>query len=376
MKRWLWLAICALLLLLFWLLYKPVSQKATAILDLNSILSDQTDQKFAKVNHPRAFSFPNDHAAHPEYRIEWWYLTGNLTAETGNEFGYQITFFRTALQSNPPQRHSNWASNQVWMAHLAVSDIEQQKHYQAQRLSRGALGLAGVQQQPFKIWLENWQIVAAENGEFPWHIQAKDQQFSIDLTVSPLKPVVLQGEQGLSQKSAEPDNASYYYSFTRLQTSGTVSVADKEYQVNGLSWLDREWSSSALGKNQSGWDWFSLQLNNGEELMYYQLRDKAGNSHQHSQGKWVKANGETINLTNQDIVLKEIDYWYSDTGERYPVSWRLHIPQLYQDLLIKAAIKDQLMRTSINYWEGAVKVYDSNSLELTGQGYLEMTGYE
>jgi predicted secreted hydrolase len=375
MKRWFWIA-AGVLLLLLWSLYKPLSQKTTTALDLNSVLSEQTDHGFAKVNQPRAFSFPSDHAAHPEYRIEWWYLTGNLTAETGDEFGYQITFFRTALQSNPPQRQSNWASNQLWMAHLAVSDIKQQKHYQAQRLSRGALGLAGIQQQPFKIWLEDWQIVTAENGEFPWHIQAKDQQFSIDLTVSPLKPVVLQGEQGLSQKSAEPGNASYYYSFTRLQTSGTVSAADKEYQVNGLSWLDREWSSSALGKNQSGWDWFSLQLNNGEELMYYQLRDKAGNSHQHSQGKWVKTSGETINLTNKDIELKVIDYWHADTGKNYPISWKLHIPQLSQDLIIKAAIKDQLMRTSIRYWEGVVRVYHSNSLELIGQGYLEMTGYE
>jgi predicted secreted hydrolase len=387
MKRWISGILIAIVALLFWQRHfnTPPPQHNNN-LDLNQMLGNQTDMGFAKADQPRSFSFPEDHAAHPDYRIEWWYLTGNLKSESttletgGNEFGYQITFFRTALQSNPPHRQSRWASNQLWMAHLAVSDINQKKHYQQQRLSRGTLGLAGIQQQPFKIWLDDWQITANDNGNFPLHITAKDQQFSINLTVNSLKPVVLQGKQGLSQKSLEPGNASYYYSFTRLHTTGTLTVEDKEYQLNGLSWLDREWSSSALGKHQSGWDWFSLQLNNGEELMYYRMRNKKNNrsnptNTQGSQGKWINKDGTTINLTSKDVTLTPLEYWQAENGKRYPVSWKMAIPRLSQHLIIKAAINDQLMRTSVEYWEGSVTVHSINSKQQIGQGYLEMTGY-
>jgi predicted secreted hydrolase len=331
-------------------------------------------------DRPRTFHFPDDHAAHPGYRIEWWYLTGNLKTNTDQldsnaEYGYQITFFITALQAKPTDRKSAWVSHHIWMAHLAVSDINQQQHYQQQRLSRESLGLAGFQQQPFKIWLEDWQITAADNGDFPWKITAKDQEFSIDLTVNPLKPAILQGDQGLSQKSAETGNASYYYSFTRLNTTGTLTVAGKKQAVEGLSWLDREWSSSALGKDQVGWDWFSLQLNNNEELMYYRLRNKTGQSDRYSRGKWIKSNNDTIDLANDDVELTALEYWQSNTGKTYPISWQLTIPKLSQKLIVKAAIKDQEMRTSIHYWEGAVTVHETDSQQLIGKGYLEMTGY-
>jgi predicted secreted hydrolase len=384
MKSWLALMI-GIALLLFWLLQQSPPQHATETLNLNSILSSQSSesQGFSKADHPRTFRFPKDHAAHPGYRIEWWYLTGNLktktkTNKTDNdaEYGYQITFFRTALQAKPTDRKSAWASNHIWMAHLAVSDIKQQQHYQQQRFSRESLGLAGFQQQPFKIWLEDWQIPAADNGDFPWKITAKDQQFSIDLTVNPLKPAVLQGDQGLSQKSVEAENASYYYSFTRLNTTGTLTVAGKKQAVEGLSWLDREWSSSTLGKDQVGWDWFSLQLNTDyEELMFYRLRNKTGQSDHYSRGKWIKANNETINLENHEVKLTALEYWQSDNGKTYPISWQLTIPKLSQQLIVKAAIKDQLMRTSIQYWEGAVTVHETDSQHLIGNGYLEMTGY-
>ncbi|MCH9698803.1 MAG: carotenoid 1,2-hydratase, partial [Gammaproteobacteria bacterium] len=298
MKRRVWLIVCSLLIIcVIWYDHSSRSHPVNTEINLNNILSNQGDQDFARADKPRTFNFPDDHFAHPEYRIEWWYLTGNLSSDTGHQFGYQITFFRTALKSKPAQRESKWASHQIWMAHLAVSDVNQQQHYQTQRLSRPAIGLAGIQQQPFKIWLEDWQITGVGNGNFPWHIIAKDQKISLDLTVNPLKPAVLQGNQGLSQKSSEPGNASYYYSFTRMDSTGTIKVNHKTYKVKGLSWLDREWSTSALDKNQSGWDWFSLQLNTGEELMFYRLRSKTGDSDQQSQGKWIHADGKTISLT-------------------------------------------------------------------------------
>ena len=381
MKLWLALSVCAVLLI-FWLVQQSTPQPTNQPLDLNYMLSSQSarEQGFSIADHPRIFRFPEDHAAHPGYRIEWWYITGNLKTKTDQpdtsaEYGYQITFFRTALQAKPTNRKSTWASSHIWMAHLAVSDINQQQHYQQQRLSRESLGLAGFQQTPFKIWLEDWQITAADNGDFPWKITAKDRKFSIDLTVNPSKPAVLQGDHGLSQKSAEVGNASYYYSFTRLNTTGTLTIAGNQQQVEGLSWLDREWSSSALGKDQVGWDWFSLQLNSGEELMFYRLRNKTGQSDRFSRGKWIKHNGDTIDLTNDDVELTELEYWQSNTGKTYPISWKLSIPSRSQNLIVKAAIKDQLMRTSIHYWEGAVTVHAENSQHLIGKGYLEMTGY-
>jgi len=378
MKRWLYPAISALLIAWLWLYasskQRPPPQTQIAV-DLSNVLNNQSGQGFAHAEKLRTFNFPEDHNAHPEYRIEWWYLTGNLKAENRHDYGYQITFFRTALQPNPAQRQSNWASNQIWMAHLALSDIQQQKHYQAQRISRAVLGLAGIQQQPFKIWLEDWKITSEDDGNFPWRITAKQQSFSLDLLVNPVKPVVLQGEQGLSQKSAEPGNASYYYSFTRLQTTGTITVNGSSLKVLGTSWLDREWSSSALGKDQVGWDWFSLQLDQGEELMFYRIRNKSGQSDRFTQGKWILASAQTISLTASDVELKPIEYWKAESGANYPISWRLRIPKLSQDLLIKAAINDQLMRTSIHYWEGAVRVFNAESTEQIGRGYLEMTGY-
>ena len=376
MKRRVWLIVCSLLIIcVIWYDHSSRSHPVNTEINLNNILSNQGDQDFARADKPRTFNFPDDHFAHPEYRIEWWYLTGNLSSDTGHQFGYQITFFRTALKSKPAQRESKWASHQIWMAHLAVSDVNQQQHYQTQRLSRPAIGLAGIQQQPFKIWLEDWQITGVGNGNFPWHIIAKDQKISLDLTVNPLKPAVLQGNQGLSQKSSEPGNASYYYSFTRMDSTGTIKVNHKTYKVKGLSWLDREWSTSALDKNQSGWDWFSLQLNTGEELMFYRLRSKTGDSDQQSQGKWIHADGKTISLTVNDVTLEPLSYWRTEKGKNYPVSWKLTIPHLAKTFTIKAAIKDQLMRTSFEYWEGSVDVFQSGSLDLVGKGYLEMTGY-
>ncbi len=379
MKYWLYSIVCFLFAVWIYTLTTNKSQQLATTLDLNSILGHQTGQGFARVEQPRRFRFPQDHYEHPEYRIEWWYLTGNLKTQDHRHYGYQITFFRTALQSSPPDRQSNWASNQIWMAHLAISDIQQQHHYQAQRLSRAAVGLAGIHQQPFKIWLEDWKITASAGGNFPWHITARDHQFSIDLTINPLKPVVLQGDHGLSQKSDEAGNASYYYSFTRLKTTGTITVNHIQHQVTGLSWLDREWSSSALGKNQSGWDWFSLQFNSGEEMMYYRMRDKQGNHQLHTdktsnQGKWIHTDGTTTDLSSKDITLTPLEYWQAENGTRYPVSWKLVIPGRSKNLLIKAAINNQLMRTAVQYWEGSVIVYSADEQQV-GQGYLEMTGY-
>ena len=375
MNNWGWLFLIFVIGALLWQINQTDTNQLTQNNNVNTVLSESLDQGFAKADRIRTFSFPHDHYMHPKYRIEWWYITGNLQSDTGRAFGYQITFFRTALTSKSQKRQSSWASNHIWMAHLAVSDIEQQQHIHTQKISRGAAGLAGISQQPFKIWLDDWQITANSSGNFPWAIIAKDQKINIDVTINPLKPIVLQGDQGLSQKSSEPGNASYYYSSTRMQTSGTITINNTLHQVKGLSWLDREWSTSALGKHQSGWDWFSLQLNTGEELMFYRIRDKAGNSDKHSQGKWIDDSGNSTALDSSDVILEALDYWQPSTGKSYPISWRMTLPKRNKEMIIKAAINDQLMRTTFEYWEGAVNVYNTGLNSLAGKGYLEMTGY-
>ena len=344
-------------------------------LDLSAALGGEAEQGYSRATELRTFRFPQDHAAHPAYRNEWWYITGNLSDEHNNHYGYQVTLFRIALAPNMPDSQSNWATNQVWMAHVALTDVSANKHWHEQRLARGALGLAGQSNHPFRVWLEDWQIIGMAQGEFPWVINLQTKQFGLKLKLSSHKPIVLQGDKGLSQKSSEPGNASYYYSLTRLHTVGEIVKDNRRFEVSGWSWLDREWSTSALGAEQVGWDWFSLQLNDQHELMFYRLRTQNGETDPHSAGKWIMPGGETQSLQASDVEMQPLRYWTSPSGRRYPVSWRLEIPSLQQQLVVEALIEDQEMATGIFYWEGAVKVVNAVTNDLLGYGYLEMTGY-
>lgn len=359
------------------LLLAGCEQKSnSAGMDLNAALGGIPASGFARAVEPRQFNFPQEHAAHPEFRNEWWYVTGNLQTATGRRFGYQVTLFRIALSPKLPENPSVWASNQVWMAHIALTDVEGNKHLHAQRFARGAASLAGQSLQPFKVWLEDWQILGQANGDFPWTVQVANADFSLKLKLQPEKPVVLQGHQGLSQKSSEAGNASYYYSFTRLVTTGSIHYQAQDFPVTGSSWLDREWSTSALGKDQAGWDWFSLQFKDGQELMFYQLRKHSGEADQtHSQGKWIAADARTQNLSLKDLQLKPVKYWQAASGTKYPLAWELSYPEVRGHWRIEAVVEDQLMETSVVYWEGAVRVIELASEKVVGQGYLELSGY-
>ncbi len=346
-------------------------------LDLNAALGGVADQGFARAIEPHTFKFPAEHAAHPAFRNEWWYVTGNVQAADGRAFGYQVTFFRTALTPKPPRSPSAWVTHQVWMAHVALTDVQAQTHQHEQRFARGAAGLAGQADVPFKVWLEDWQIVGSNAGEFPWSVTVKTADFSLNLLLTPEKNPVLQGENGLSQKSSAPGNASYYYSFTRLKTEGEIRQGTARYTVSGQSWLDREWSTSALADDQAGWDWFSLQLNDGRDLMFYRLRLKNGQTDVHSAGKWVSPDGQAETLGAQAVKLKPLRYWQAASGARYPIAWELELPNPQHPLTIEALVEDQLMQTGIiTYWEGAVRILDTDSQAELGRGYLEMSGYE
>lgn len=327
---------------------------------------------------PRQFTFPEDHGPHPGYRTEWWYLTGNLATAEGREFGYQLTFFRNALAADAPERQSAWATDQVYMAHFAVTDVETNRFHAFDRFGRGALGLAGAEREPFRVWLEDWKLESLGPEGVPFRARAAEGDVAIDFILEAGKPPVLQGEEGLSQKGPEPGNASYYYSFTRMPTRGTIRIGETEFEVTGASWMDREWSTSALGGDQVGWDWFSLQLDDGRDLMYFQIRQSDGRPDEYSTGSLVGVDGAKERaLRAGDAELRVLDHWTSPRdGTRYPARWRLTIPTEALDLTITPVIPDQELNLAVRYWEGAVRVAGTaGGRPIGGQGYVEMTGY-
>jgi len=378
MRRLLILLLCFALL---WAGYlslraRPVTLPVSGGLSVSQALGGIPDAGFARALSRRVFSFPRDHGPHPEFQTEWWYFTGNLQTRDGRRFGYQLTFFRRALAPHPPARLSRWGADQVYLAHFALTDVAGKHFSSAERFSRGALGLAGAGGEPLSVWLEDWS--ARETSVSPWSMKlvAADGGASLDLNLASLKPVVLNGEGGLSRKGREPGNASYYYSIPRLATSGTLTVGGERFQVSGLSWLDREWSTSALSGNQAGWDWFALQLDDGRDLMFYRLRQKDGGADPYSAGTLTAADGSSRALGAGEVRLSTSAWWTSPaSGTRYPARWRLAAPGAGIDLEVVPRLAGQELLGSFSYWEGAVALRGMVNTPQGGSGYLEMTGY-
>lgn len=360
------------------LLSRDESDGVNATLSVAEAMGGDTTG-YARAQSRRVFSFPEDHGPHPEYKTEWWYFTGNLTSDSGRRFGYQFTIFRIALTPDGPDSISagTWETNQLYMGHFTVTDVEGDEHHAFERLSRGAAGLAGAKAEPFRVWLENWSIEGTSSDAFPaMRVRASDEDAGIDIMLKPLKPVVLQGDQGFDRKGPEPGNASYYYSLTRMQTDGSVRIGEEVFRVSGLSWMDREWSTSALGENQIGWDWFSLHLSNGWDLMYYQIREEGGTVSPFSSGVLVSPEGVKIELDRDDVGLDVLDRWKSPDGGVYPVAWRLRVPGEDLDLNIRSLVEDQELNVAVRYWEGAVDVEGTAARHpIKGSGYVELTGY-
>jgi predicted secreted hydrolase len=349
-------------------------------LQLSKAMSDDVDGNFEKAIVKRKFIFPEDHGPHPGFRTEWWYFTGNLTSEDNKLFGYQFTIFRTALSKDSNEGKSEWSSNQIYMAHFAVTDISENEFYYDERFSRNGNELAGAQTDPLKVWLEDWQInQISDNAVFELpklNIKARSDKAEIDFDVESVKPLVLQGDSGLSQKGKREGNASYYYSYTKLKTEGKIKIGGKEFTVNGYSWMDREWSTSALSDDQKGWDWFALQLDDSTEIMYYQMRKNDGSPDIFSKGTIIDDNGSVRTVNKEDVTLEVTEYWDSPEGEKYPSGWMLKIPSENIELRLTPAVKEQLMNVSVRYWEGAVKIEGmKNGSEIKGRGYVELTGY-
>jgi predicted secreted hydrolase len=343
-------------------------------------LREEPAAGFARATTPRRFHFPRDHGPHPQYHIEWWYYTGNLATPDGRRFGYQLTFFRQALQPAPPQRASEWATRNSYMAHLAISDVEAQRFYAVDRFSRDAVGLAGAQGQPYHVFLEDWSARGSGPQGMTMILSAAQDTIALDLTLESRKPPVLQGNDGLSQKGAAPGNASYYYSLTRMATSGHLRVGDTTYLVQGFSWMDHEFGTSALDTGALGWDWFSLQFDDGRELMLWRIRLAEGTapSPAPADALLVLADGTTRRLDASAIQITVLDTWQSPhTGIVYPSGWRLSVPEEALVLDIEPLLRDQeLYATAVVYWEGAVRLSGTyRDAPLYGYGYVELTGY-
>lgn len=350
--------------------------RATAPLQLQQLLggSAAVDAGFRRADGQHQLNFPADHTAHPAYRSEWWYLTGNLVDTQGQPYAFQFTIFRQALRPVGPEPPDNaWLNPQLYLGHLAVVDLHQQRHRSVERFSRAGPDLAGSSAAPLRIWLEDWQLAAATAAAlFPLQLTAthSDPHIGLNLTISAPKPRVLQGDAGLSQKSPEPGNASYYYSYPRLHVTGLIHWDGEPHAVNGQAWYDHEWSSSVLADYQTGWDWFSLQLDDGRELMLFKIRAKPGHPQtQHS--ILIDPAGNRLQLADQQLDLTVLEHWNSPSGKRYPSRWRLRIPSEHLDLRITPRLNDQEMRHSITYWEGAVSISGSHN----GLGFVELVGY-
>ena len=344
-------------------------------IDIMAALSGSDTQGYQIADVPIEFSFPEDHGAHPGFRNEWWYFTGNLYDADGRRFGYQLTFFRIALSPEEEDRQSGWATNQVYMAHFAISDTANEELYCFDLLNRAALGLAGFQDEGFELNVEDWYMAGTGEGDFPWQLYATKDDITLSIEVNPLKDIVLQGDSGLSLKSLDEGNASYYYSITRLATEGYIEIDGQRFDVSGNSWLDREWSTSALSQEQGGWDWFAWQLDDGIEIVYFQLRYKDGSTYPYNEGLIVAADGSVARLGTDNIPLEVIETWSSPLEDEYPVAWRAQVTPLDKTLIIRAVFNDQELDLNTRYWEGAVDIYDEASGEAIGVGYMEMTGY-
>lgn len=360
------------------------------ILSLGVIINLKiTDLREANAAEPSVFSqalsgniyqFPEDFYSHDDFRIEWWYYTGNLEeVGTTRPFGYQLTFFRVALDtigSNP--NPSKWKVGHIYFAHMTLTDIEGEKFHYFERINRKGIGNAGANSERLMVWNEDWSL---EGNNEEHLLEAVDSGTGIKLQLAPEKELVIHGQDGISQKGSEVGNASHYFSYTRMKTSGTVFVDGKKYKVFGTSWMDHEYSSNQLNYELSGWDWFSLKLDDQTELMIYQLRRKSGGIDSFSSGTFVSSDGVSRHIKGDEFIVESLSQWKSKkSGISYPASWKVNLPSLGMKLSLSPDLNDQelydLRSISASYWEGSVSVEGTIRGKLIkGKGYVELVGY-
>ena len=347
-----------------------------------ALAADPSPSPFQQATAGYQYSFPRDHGSHPTYKTEWWYYTGHLQSKTGRSFGFELTFFRRAM---PPEDiktlPSKWSIHHVYLAHFAVTDITGKGFHFSEKLSREGLGKAGADESQLHVWIDDWRAEAETDQAGIHTLTAHDGTHGLTLTLQPAKPLITHGVNGISRKEAGTDHASHYISFTRLATTGSLTINGESFDVTGTSWMDHEFGSSDLGNDQVGWDWFSIQLEDNTELMLYRMRRADGSSDLASSGTIVSKDGRARHLTVTDFHIDSTDTWTSSESKgTYPSRWRLTIPSLDLALHVTPLLADQELRTShstnVTYWEGAVAVTGTTQGQpVNGHGYVELTGY-
>jgi predicted secreted hydrolase len=332
---------------------------------------------FDAATFPAAFKFPQDHGPHPAFQTEWWYYTGNLRTDEGQHFGYQLTFFRRALaceSAAPPAGSSQWRTRQIYFAHFAVTDTRGNRFHASSRMNRQSLGIAGGKAAPFRVWVDNW---SASGTLDEMVLTARENDTTLSLRLTREGPLVLQGDQGFSRKGPALTNASYYYSLPRLTTRGTLKIGSQIHKVKGSSWFDHEWSTTVLGRDVGGWDWFSIHLKDGRDLMVCQIRDAAGRPNGYGFGSLSRPDGTYEILTVDQFTITPTGYWTSpSTGKPYPGEWEIAVPDKDLSMHVAPVIPDQEHTHTMVYWEGAVKITgEGGNQKIQGEGYVEMTGY-
>ena len=343
------------------------------------LLSWPVAGKYQKAMPGYRYEFPRDHFNHEEFQTEWWYYTGNLTATDGHKFGFELTFFRQGVDRATTKR-GTWDVEDIYLAHLALSDMDGGRFYHAERANRAGPGIAGVNEAEKRIWNGNWSASWQDDQQ---ELRAMEDRFALSLLLDSEKPPVIHGQNGISQKAAGAGHASHYISLTRLTTKGTIDVGGKSYRISGLAWMDHEFFTEQLAPDQAGWDWVSVQLNDGTELMLYRMRKKDGSVDAFSSGTFVDAQGRPMHLRFTDFSMTAgTEAWRStETGAVYPVAWKLAVPMLGLELVAKTRLKSQELASGSgvvpNYWEGAMEFRGARAgVGVEGAGYLEMTGYD
>lgn len=342
------------------------------------------ERKFKPALPGYRFKFPDDHLSHDEFKTEWWYYTGHLEStdkNTKKPFGFELTFFRSGVPVADLPKGGSFELKNVYMAHFAVSDLSGKKFFHEEKLSRAGAGMAGANtDSQYKVWIENWSATA--DGKQRKHfLKARGKDYSIDLELDEGKLPAIHGAHGVSQKAACVGCASHYYSLTRMPTKGKLVAGGKSYDVSGTSWMDHEFGSNQLAANQVGWDWFSIQLDDGSDMMLYLMRLKDGSLDPHSSGTIVESDGGTNHIALSEYKVESSRHWTSPkTGGKYPTNFHITLPKRNIDLKIEALLDEQELvstqKSGINYWEGACKVSGTkNGKEVRGRAYVEMTGY-
>jgi predicted secreted hydrolase len=346
------------------------------------LLAADPIQEFRPATPGYHYVFPRDHGSHDDFRTEWWYYTGHLTAKNGRRFGYQLTFFRRGIPRDQVKTlPSQWSITQLYLAHFAISDLTGEQFQYAELISRAGLGKAGAERDRLHVWIDQWSAESPVAVPLTQNLRASNGTIGIQLALSPEKSLVVHGIGGISRKGSDSGQASHYYSFTRLATAGTLSLGAEQFDVTGTSWMDHEFGSADLGPDLVGWDWFSIQLEDGTDVMLYRLRRADGSTDPASSGTFVDHDRRTQHLTVKDFSMESSTFWTSpNTNVRYPQRWHIVIPSLNLSLDITPRLADQELITSrstqVTYWEGVIEVNGvAQGKTIKGQGYMELTGY-